>query len=77
MELRDTSRYDNDMAYEIELVFRDRALDTILRGKFKVEQGQITVTSQDGRRKIKQLDGSDADAIARSMLHEMEADNLH
>jgi hypothetical protein len=72
-----TPHYDQGMAYEIELIFQDRDLDRLLRGKFKVEQGLLVVTAEDGRRKTKQLGGSDADGLARLMLHEMEVEKLH
>jgi len=72
-----TAHYNQGMAYEIELIFRDRGLDRLLRGKFKVDRGLLIVTAEDGRRKTTQLDGNDADKTARLVLHEMEAEKLH
>ena len=72
-----TLHYDQGMACEIALIFRDHALGKLLRGNFKVDRGLLIVTAEDGRRKTTQLCGNDADATARLMLHEMEAEKLH
>ena len=72
-----SSRFNESMAYEIELIFHDRELRKMLRGKFKVEHGSITVTAQDGSTKNMPLDGIDADSMARSALHEMELEKIH
>ena len=71
MEPKGMSPYYGGMACEVELIFRDR--DALLRGKFKVERNQLIVTAHDGRQKIAPLGGNDADAVARSMIREMEA----
>jgi hypothetical protein len=72
-----TPHYDQGMACEIALIFQDRALGKLLRGNFKVDRGLLVVTAEDGRRKTTELGGNDADATARLMLHEMEAEKLH
>jgi hypothetical protein len=56
------------MAYEIELIFQDQKLHKLLRGRFKVQHGRLTVTAEDGTTKTLPLDGNDADAMARSVL---------
>jgi hypothetical protein len=71
------SDYDSTMPYEIELVFEDRVLHKLLRGKFKVNRGQLTVTAIDGRQKIAQVDRNNPELMARSMLHDMELEKLH
>jgi hypothetical protein len=63
-----------NMAHEIELIFRDRELDKLLRGKFRVDRGLVTVTAPDGRQKTAQLGGTTADTMARLMLHEMNCE---
>ena len=65
------------MAYEIELIFRDQKLHKLLRGKFKVQQGRLTVTAADGTAKTLDLDGTDADVMARSVLHDIELEKSH
>jgi hypothetical protein len=65
------------MPYEIELVFEDRELHKFLRGKFKVDRGQLTVTALDGRCKTTQVGRSNPELMARSMLREMELEKLH
>jgi len=62
------------MANEIELIFRDKELDRLLRGKFKVQRGLLTVTTSDGRQKTAQLGENTADAMARTMLHDMNCE---
>ena len=71
------ARLRQSMAYEIELIFHDRELRKMLRGEFKVQHDTITVTAQDGSTKNMPLDGTDADSMARSALHEMELEKIH
>ncbi len=71
------SPYSSEMAYEIELIFRDRKLHKLLRGKFKVQHGRLTVTAADGTAKTLDLDGTDADVMARSVLHDIELEKSH
>jgi hypothetical protein len=65
------------MAYEIELIFRDKELNKLLRGKYMLHQSLLTVTAQDGRQKSAHFDGHNADDLAQSMLHEMEIERSH
>ena len=62
------------MSHEIELIFRDRELDKLLRGRFRVDRGLLTVTAADGRKKTAQLDGNHAETVARSFLHDMSCE---
>ena len=71
------SPYSPAMAYEIELIFLDQKLHKLLRGKFKVQHGRLTVTAADGTAKTLDLDGTDADVMARSVLHDIELEKSH
>ena len=62
------------MPNEIELIFRDRELDKLLRGRFRVDRGVLTVTSPDGRQKTAKLGNDTADTLARRMLHDMSCE---
>jgi hypothetical protein len=67
------SPYSEGMAYEIELIFQDQKLHKLLRGRFKVQHGRLTVTAEDGTTKTLSL----ADAMARSVLHDIELEKVH
>jgi len=71
------SPYNEGMAYEIELIFQDQKLHKLLRGRFKVQHGRLTVTAEDGTTKTLSLDGNDTDAMARSVLHDIELEKVH